>query len=126
MLARDIMTRNVVTCSPDTTIEEAIKLLVSIEISGLIVLDQNNDIVGVITEKDLLIAYDFLKVLTAPVKDFYNKNVVSVTEETPIEEIYRILVLKNIRRVPVVGNKKLVGVVSRRDILKAILKHKTV
>ena len=122
MLARDIMTKQVVTVTPETTIKDAIQLLVEKEISGLIVINQDKDVVGVVSEKDLLVAFDWLGVTKATIRDYYNKEVVSVAENTPIEEINRLLVLKNIKRVPVLRGKKLAGVVSRRDILRFILK----
>ena len=122
MPARDIMTTQVVTVHPSATLEEAMKLIVEIEISGLIVVDQNSDIVGVVTEKDLLVGYDFLCQIKAPIAEFMNRQIISVTEDTPIEEISKLLVQRNILRVPVVRGKKVVGVVSRRDILRHILK----
>ena len=120
MLAKDIMTKHVVTVTPETTINDAIKLLVENEISGLIVVNPDKDVIGVISEKDLMVAFDWLGVTKATIRDYYNKAIVSVSEDTPIEEINRLLVLKNIKRVPVLRGTKLAGVVSRRDILKFI------
>ncbi len=122
MVAKDIMTTQVMTVQPSTSIKEAMKLLIGIEISGLIVADDQRNILGVLTEKDLMVAYDFLKDLKAPIKDYMNTNLITVTEDTTIEEISTILVQGDIRRVPVVKDGKVVGVISRRDILKAILK----
>ena len=121
MLAKDIMTTQVVTIEPETTLKEAINLLVKIEISGLMVMKDDSELVGVISEKDLLVAYDFLGQVKTPVSDFVNREVISIEEDTPVEEISRLLVQQNIRRVPVVKDKKLVGIVSRRDLLKCIL-----
>ncbi len=122
MFAKDIMTTQVMTVEPTTTIKEAMKLLVGIEISGLIVLDANAEIVGVVTEKDLIVAYEFLKEIKAPIKDYMNTHIISVSEDTQVEEISKLLVQGDIRRVPVLKGKKVVGVISRRNILKAILK----
>lgn len=121
MLAKDIMTVGVITAKPETTIKDAIKLLVEIQISGLMVLDDNNDIVGVVTEKDLLVAYDFLGTTQSVIKDFICTDIISVTPDTPMQEISKILVQKNIKRVPVIEEGKLLGVVSRRDVLRSIL-----
>lgn len=123
MLAKDIMTTQVITIHPHTTIYEAMNLIVKLEISGLIVVDDNSDVVGVITEKDLLVAFDFLEQTEAPVADFMCRDLISATPETTTEEIGRILVQSNILRVPVLEGKKVVGIVSRRDILKSILKR---
>ena len=122
MIARDIMTTQVMTVQPTTTIKEAMKLLVGIEISGLIVTDQDANILGVVTERDLMVAFDFLQEIKAPIRDYMNTHIVSVTEETPVEEISKLLVQGDIRRVPVVKDNKVIGVISRRDILKCILK----
>jgi len=126
MIAKDIMTTQVLTAYPDTTIMEVAKLLVEIEISGLIVLDkESSEVVGVVSEKDIIVAFDFLKKTSAPISDYINREVISVSEVTPIEEISKILVQENVKRVPVLDGKKLLGVVSRRDILRYILKQKT-
>jgi CBS domain-containing protein len=122
MTAKDIMTTQVMTVKADTSIKDAMKLLVGIEISGLIVTDEQNNIVGVVTERDLMVAYDFLKEIKAPLRDFMNTQILSVGEDTPVEEISNLLVQGDIRRVPVLKDNKVVGVISRRDILKSILK----
>ena len=120
--AKDIMTTQVITISPSTTVHDAMKMLVEIEISGLIVTDEQNNVVGVLTERDALIAYDFLQNMNAPVGDFMNKKVISVTEDTSLEEISDTLVKGDIRRVPVLRGRQVVGVISRRDLLKYALK----
>ena len=124
MLVKDIMTTQVITVEPNATLHEVIKLIVEIEISGLMVIEPNGDVFGVITEKDALVAYDFLKDLKAPITDFVCKDLISVTADTSVEEVSKILVQNNILRVPVLEGKKLVGIISRRDILKCIYKQK--
>ena len=125
MNAGDIMTKNVITIRPETTIAEGIKNLVENQISGAPVLDQNNKIVGMVTEKDLIVAYDFLQKITDPVLSFMSKEIISVDEGTPVEEISKLLVQRNIKRVPVTKNDEVIGIVSRRDVLKYILKTKS-
>ena len=127
MTAKDFMTTAVVTVTPETSLREVIRLLVELELSGLIVLDPiTNNVAGVISEKDVMVGYDFLKNIDASIKDFYNKEVISIQEDTPMEEINRLLFESNIRRVPVIKDHKLLGVVSRRDILKQILQESKV
>ena len=123
MTAKDIMTTQVMTVQSTTSIREAMKMMIGIEISGLIVTDASGDILGVVTERDLMVAYDFLKEIKAPIQDFMNTHTISVQEDTSLEEISKILVQGDIRRVPVLRGKKVAGIVSRRDILKAILKE---
>lgn len=123
MLAKDIMTTQVITIRPDTTVQEAIKTLIQIEISGLIVTDEQGDIVGVVTERDMLIAFEFVQQTQVPVENYMNRKIISVTEDTTIEEVGKMLIHGDVRRVPVLRGKKVVGVISRRDLLKNILKH---
>ena len=81
MLAKDIMTTQVMTVQSTTSIREAMKMMVGIEISGLIVTNADNNIMGVVTERDLMVAYDFLKEIKAPIKDFMNTHTIDVRED---------------------------------------------
>ncbi|MCC5912185.1 MAG: CBS domain-containing protein [Clostridiaceae bacterium] len=148
MLARDIMTKEVITVHGEDSIEKAIKLLLEHNVSGLPVIDENHKLKGIITEGDLihrskklhiptyftiLDSYIFLenpktvedqiKKMTAyKVEDMMTTKVISVDYEETIEEIATIMANKNINRVPVVKEEKLVGIVSRRDIIKVYAK----
>lgn len=148
MLARDIMTREVITAYPEEKIEEATRLMVSNKISGIPVVDQNHHVVGVITEQDLMVKASELKVpfyltlfdsiiflenpmrfnqdlkkyTASRVKEVMNTKVVIVEEDTPVAEVAELMQHKKINRVPVVRNKKLVGIITRNDILKALVK----
>jgi CBS domain-containing protein len=122
-IAKDVMTTQVMTILPTATIYEAMKMMVEIQISGLIVTDDQNNAIGVLTERDALVAYDFLSNMNAPVGDFMNKKVISVAEDTPLEEISDTLVKGDVRRVPVLRGRQVIGVVSRRDLLKYALKN---
>ena len=124
MQAKDIMTTNVVTIKPEAKIEEGMQLLLSHNISGLIVVNDYQEVVGIVTEKDFLVAYDFLGSKDALVKEFYSKDVISISEDDLVEDVSRLLVKKNIKRVPVIKEKKVVGIVSRIDIIEHILKEK--
>lgn len=121
MHAKDIMTREVISITPETKLIEAIDLLIDHKISGVPVVDSGGNLAGLVTEKDLLVAYDFLGEIKAPqtaVKEFMTKDLISVGEEAMVSDISQILVRENIRRVPVVKEKKVIGIVARRDILK--------
>lgn len=122
--AKDIMSRDVIMVSLETTVYEAANMMVRNRISGIPVVDAKSDIVGVVTEKDLLVVLDFLGVHQAKdtsVDECMSKELIVVSEDVDIEEIARIFIQKNIKRVPVLHEKKVVGVVSRHDILKDIL-----
>jgi len=123
MFAKDIMTTEIVSVPIHTTVKDAMTMLVDMEIGGLMVTNDDQEILGVISAKDLMVAYDFLHKITAPIEDYLNRNVIAVAEDTPIEEVSRILFSENIHRVPVLTEKKVVGVISRGDILKYILQQ---
>ena len=121
MKAKDIMTKEVKTLKATTKVFEAIDLLLNHRISGAPVVDDQNVLLGIISEKDLLVSFDFLGRKNAEevqVGEFMTKDVVTYSEETPLDEISQVLVRKNIKRVPIVTNGKVVGVVSRRDVLR--------
>ncbi len=121
MQVKDMMTTNVVTVKQENTIFEGMQLLLAHDISGLIVVDDNEEVVGVVTEKDFLVAHDFLGTTDALVKEFASRDVVSVKEEDLAEDVSRLLVKSNIKRAPVVKDKKVVGIVSRIDIIRSIV-----
>ncbi len=115
--AKDIMTARVVTVTPSASISDAARLLVKKKISGVPVVDEKDKtkVVGVLTEADLLAAPPSAKTVGEVMK----KRVVSVSPDTTVDEIANILVKKKIKRVPVVEGGKLVGIVSRIDVLRA-------
>ena len=114
--AKDIMTTRVVTVKPSTPIADAARLLVRRKISGVPVVDEKDKtkVVGILTEADLLAAPAGAKT----VAEVMRKRVISVSPETPIDEIAAILVKRKIKRVPVLDGGKLVGIVSRIDVLR--------
>lgn len=114
LTAKDIMTKRVVTVSPCTTVNELTELLAAKKISGVPVVDEQKRVVGIATEADVL-AHPGAKT----VEEIMTKKVISVTPDTPVEEIAKLLAKKKIKRVPVIDKGKLVGIVSRADIVKA-------
>lgn len=117
MIARDIMTRKVCTVAPDASILEAAQLLDRMHISGLPVLDAEGKIIGMITEADIIskVNREGLRV-----DDIMSREIIVVDEETAVGEIAMTLSERKIKRVPVVNNDKLVGIVSRGDIVHAV------
>lgn len=117
MIARDIMTRKVATIHPEASVQEAAQLLDQKCISGAPVVDADGKIIGIITEADIIskVNRDGLRVA-----DIMSHTVISVSEETPVGEIAALLTERKIKRVPVVSNGKLVGIVSRADIVHAV------
>jgi len=117
MIARDIMTRKVYTIRSDASAQEAAQLLDQHRISGLPVVDESNDIIGIVTEADIISKVDKEGLR---VSDIMSTEVTSVNEETPVSEIALLLTERKIKRVPVVQDGKLVGIVSRADIVHAV------
>jgi CBS domain-containing protein len=114
MIAKDIMTADVVTVSSAATIKQAANLLTRQQISGAPVVDGRGRIVGIVSEADIVAKHG------ARVADIMSKTVCSVDEETSIEEIASVMTARKINRVPVVRGKKLIGVVSRADLVAAV------
>jgi len=117
MIASDIMTRKVATIHPGASVQEAAQLLDQKRISGAPVVDPDGKIIGIITEADIISKVDRegLRVI-----DIMSHDVIAVDGETPVNEIAALLTERKIKRVPVVENGKLVGIVSRADIVHAV------
>lgn len=114
------MTTGVITIRPEATVNEAIELLLSKRISGLPVVDQNGMLVGMITEYALLaMAYD-RNVTHQKVASYMTREVISVESSTPVSEVADSFILHRVRRLPVVKDGLLVGLVSRVDVLRAL------
>ena len=141
MQAQDVMTTNVVTVAPDTPVEEIAKLLLERQISAVPVVGADGELLGIVSEGDLIhgLGHEgakrswWLDLLASPrtraeehlkshgrlAWDVMTRSVVSVTPDTPLPEIARLLEARRIKRVPVVRDGELVGIVSRADLLRA-------
>ena len=117
MIARDIMTRKVCTIHPEASAQEAAQLLDQMRISGLPVVDEDSTIIGIITEADIISKVDREGLRVA---DIMSHEVIFVSEETSVSEIAMLLTERKIKRVPIVNDGKLVGIVSRADIVHAV------
>lgn len=117
MIARDIMTRTVATIRPEASAQEAAQLLYQKRISGAPVVDAGGNIIGIITEADIISKVNREGLLVA---DIMSHEIIAVGEETPVNEIAALLTERKIKRVPVVCEGKLVGIVSRADIVHAV------
>ncbi len=114
------MTEDIVTITPEARIKDAIELLLLQQISGLPVCDDDGHLVGVITEFALLaIAYDH-KVQCDTVAQHMTTNVLSVDIDDPISNAADLCIVHRVRRVPVMHEGRLAGVIARRDVLKAL------
>lgn len=123
LTARDIMSKSLVTISPEAKIQEAIETLMRKKISGLPVVDPNGTLVGIITEFALLaMAYD-VEVRQEQVRKHMSTEVIAVHPDDPLRKVADTCIIHRVRRVPVVENGRLLGLISRRDVLKGIYEN---
>ncbi|HIC39616.1 MAG TPA: CBS domain-containing protein [Candidatus Marinimicrobia bacterium] len=123
--AADIMTKKLITFTPDTQVLKAIDKLISYRISGAPVLDDNGNMIGMLSEIDCMQTFvqsAYHNEIGGLVKDFMSLEVKTITSFIGIVDLAEFFLETHFRRLPVVDNGKLVGQVSRRDVLRAIQK----
>lgn len=122
--ARDVMNPFVVTVRPDDTAWTALELMMSRDIGALVVVEGNRP-VGIVTERDILRSLLRKKgpedLLSTLVRDVMSKNLITCTPETPLVDVLTKMVERNIRRVPVVSNGMLEGIITERNCIRALL-----
>ncbi len=114
MKVEDVMTTKVITVTEDQTKQQAARLLAQHRISGLPVVTENNVVAGVVTE------YDVISKAGQTVGEIMTRGVISVTPDTDLEEVSHILIHERIRRLPVLDQGRLVGIVSRADMVREL------
>jgi len=143
MHAIDVMTSEVISVDENATVPAVARLLAERGISAVPVVDKDDRVIGMVSEGDLLhraetgterrrawwldmmastnrLAGDYIKSHSLQVKDVMTRNVLSVTETTPIADIALLLETNRIKRVPVVHDGKLVGIVSRANLVQSL------
>ena len=114
MNVNEIMTTDVVIVQDQSAVEDAARLLARHRISGLPVVNQAGALIGMVTE------YDLIATQGHTVADIMSRSVITVSPDTPVEELTHLLTNQRIRRVPVLDDNRLVGIVSRSDLVKQI------
>jgi len=123
LTAGAIMTTDLITVRPDASIESAIEILLSESISGLPVTDDDGRLVGVITEFALLaVTYD-KRVKNHTVSQHMTREVITVDISDPISRIADLCIVHRVRRVPVMHDGRMIGVITRRDVLRALVEQ---
>jgi CBS domain-containing protein len=143
MKARDVMVQHVITVGPDADVQAVANTLVQNGISALPVVDHDCKLIGIVSEGDLIrraetdterrrawwlemltstqtLAAEFAKSHARKVHDVMTRNVVAATPETPLVEIANLLEKHGIKRVPIVEQGRLVGIVSRANLVQAL------
>lgn len=147
-LAKDIMTKKVVTVSKDSTVGDLAKILIKNKVSGVPVVNENNNIVGMATEADIILKESTLPLplsfgsafmknyetltkddkeyLKTKVEDIMTREVKTVKEDIRLDKVVNIMINNNINRVPVINKEnKIVGIITRANIIESIINDKT-
>ncbi len=119
--ASDIMTHPVVTLAPEARLTDAIKLLLRHHISGMPVVDAAGRLVGLLSEHDVLNFALSGDADDTAVSEAMTRDVVGFPPETPIPALVECFTERRIRRAPIVAEGRVVGIVSRRDILREMM-----
>jgi len=148
MLARDIMNKNVITVQEDASIEELARVLTENHISGAPVVNKEGKLVGIVTDADLIhketnprapgfvnilgaIIYvtgiaryreDFKKLAATRTSEIMTTDVIAVGGEAEIEQVAALMVDHGVKRVPVLDNGAIVGIIGRADIVKTLVR----
>ena len=143
MRAADVMAKNVITVGPDACVQDVAHILLSARISGVPVVGQNGELLGIVSEGDLMrrveagtgrrrpwwltiffgreaLAADFIKEHSRRVADVMTRDVITAAPDTPLWTIANLLEKNAIKRVPIVQDGKVVGIVSRANLLQAL------
>ncbi|MFO7748827.1 MAG: CBS domain-containing protein [Desulfobacteraceae bacterium] len=144
--AKDIMEKKVISVFPDTDITKAVEILISNHINGVPVVDENGKIKGVLCQSDLIFQQkelplppiltildgiiplssskkfekEFQKISAIKVQHAMVTEVVTVTPETPMQEIAALMVEKHFHTIPVVENGRIAGIIGKEDVLKTL------
>lgn len=143
MYARDVMTTPVVTVRPSTTVKEVAELFLNKRISAAPVIDSQEELVGIVSEGDLLhrteagterhrswwlmgfvgndtLAAEYVKSHGRTVSDVMTRKVITASPQTPLHEIATLMEKNTVKRVPILENDQLVGIVSRANLVQAV------
>jgi CBS domain-containing protein len=146
MKAEDVMTLGAATVRPDASTADAAELMLQYRISGLPVVTDKGNLVGMITERDFLrrsetgttqrrprwsellflpgvLADDYVRSHSRTVADVMTREVITVSDGTPLDEVVALMERHNVKRLPVLRDGKIVGIVSRANLLRAIARQ---
>jgi len=146
--AKDIMKQDVVTITPETSVEEIGRLFIEKGISGAPVVLQNGSLLGIVTENDLIsqnkkfhiptilrifdafipmessskVEKEIKKMTASTAAEICTKEVITVKEETPLSEVATIMADKKIHLIPVMKDDRIVGIIGKKDVIKGVSK----
>ena len=114
MQASDIMTTAVIAVSPEDTVQQLARVLTDGGISGAPVLGEGDELVGIVTEADVISKHG------SHVRDVMQRSVITIREDASVEEVSHTMSSRNINRLPVVRESRVVGIITRADVVRAI------
>jgi len=120
-LAKDIMVKKIVSISENSSMSELSSILIKSKMSGLPVIDKGGELVGFVSERDVITSLAQSSIMKKKVKDIMTKKVISVKKETSVEEISKIFSEKSIRCLPVLDGGRLVGTILRKAVIDRLL-----
>lgn len=143
--AKDIMTRDVITVEPTTTVEDLARLLTRHQISGAPVVDDDGNLIGIVTENDLIrknsrlhiptilrlfdafitigtskLEVEIKKMAAFTVGEICTRDVITVSDETSMEDIATIMTERKVHLLPVLKEGKLAGIVGKKDLIRGV------
>lgn len=122
LTAKDVMQRPVLAATPRASLRDVASQLVSNEFSGLPVAAEDGRVVGVVTEADILrVLLEGKKLENLTASEVMTGPPIAVSTDTPLSEVMKVLEDHQILRVPVIGQDRLIGIISRADVIRAIL-----
>jgi len=149
MKVSDVMTRRVISVSPETSVFVAIRLMLKHHVIGLPVIDNHGKLVGILSEGDLLRrgeieterkrsvwldalfgpadgAADYVHSHGLAVNEVMTREPITVTENTRLDEVVRLMENRNVKRLPVLRDERVIGIISRANLMRALLSiHRT-
>lgn len=114
---RDIMEKEIVTAKTKDNIQKISKILTQKKINNMPVINEKGELIGIVSEQDIIRAMESENFMKMTAKDIMTKKVFSVKENNSIEYVSKIFIERPYRRLPVTRNKKVVGTITREDII---------
>lgn len=120
LLVREVMTTNVKTVRPFSTVKDVVQKMNKFGIGSVVVVEEDRP-VGIITERDIMrsIAEQFFDPSVVKVKDIMSTQLVTISGDVSVEEAARLMASRKIKKLPVVEDEKLVGIVTSMDVMRA-------
>jgi CBS domain-containing protein len=122
---KDYMATGLITLTPEMGVMEAVQKFLDYRISGAPVVDERGNMIGMLSEKDCLkvvLNAAYYEEMGGTVSDYMMKDVITIDASTGIVEVAEMFIKSSFRRYPVISDDKLIGQISRRDVLKALEK----